>query len=340
MTSPSDKSDKNEKVDPADMVGIPIEEFISGNSLPVAIYIKLSDTKFVKVAHQGSQTRIESLANYQNKKVDKLWVKRSDYNKVTELHIKLVEVVGNMAASSTAQKTDVISKATKAVFDQIYEMGIDENLYFAAKRITDVTVKIVEGEEDLAKLMASLNSISDDFIRHSMAVSAFSVMIAAALGWEKDEVLQKLAIGGLLHDVGKKMINPELLKKPKSKYSKEEMAEYETHAFKGMQMLTGIATIPRDVVSMVYEHHENSLAQGFPQKFRDYRINPFARIAALANTFAELTIKNIDHPTVRTPSDAIVHIEQRMGQPFNKDVFKAFRNFIIPPPDKDAKKVS
>ncbi len=59
-----------------------------------------------------------------------------------------------------------------------------------------------------------------------------------------------------------------------------EIMQWETHPFRGMQMLQAIGIVPDDVVSMVYEHHENSIGQGFPQKFREVRLHPLGKITS------------------------------------------------------------
>jgi putative nucleotidyltransferase with HDIG domain len=312
-----------------DMTGVPIDDFITGNTIPVDVYVRLADNKYVKLVKAGSQAQRESLSSYQNKKVDILWVHRSDLPQLTNIHIAIAGILVGKAEISVGQKTRVLSTAAKSVYEEIGQMGVNEKIFGAARKISESIVKLVEHQKDFATLIESLNEFSDELLRHSMAVSAFSTIGGVAMKWKKEDSLEKLSLGGLLHDIGKKTMSPELLKKSKFEMSYDELKEYEAHPFKGMQMLTQLSVIPREVVSMVYEHHENSVAQGFPQKLRDYRINPFAKVIAMANEFANLTIKNPTHQTPLSPNDALDYIERTMGQPFNKDVFKAFKNHVF-----------
>ena len=106
------------------------------------------------------------------------------------------------------------------------------------------------------------------------------------------------------------------------------MQKWETHSFRGMQLLNALGVVPDDVVAMVYEHHENSIGQGYPQMTRDVKQHPLGKITTLANEFAELTLPGPNMPTPKTAREALVYIETTMGLPFNKEVFRALRRLV------------
>ena len=116
----------------------------------------------------------------------------------------------------------------------------------------------------------------------------------------------------------------------------EELQLYETHAYKGAQLLAGLGVVPDDIVAMVYEHHENALGQGYPQRIRDLKTHPLAKIVALANQFVELTVEGPDCVKPRTAREAVNFIEQVMGLPFNKEAFRALKRIIDKEPMKKA----
>src|SRR5690606_80586 len=120
----------------------------------------------------------------------------------------------------------------------------------------------------------------------------------------------------------------EIVNKPRAQLSFDELQVYESHAFRGMEILRTIPSVPDDVVAIVYEHHENAIGQGYPRKLRDLRMNPLAKVVALADAFAELTIKSPNCPTPKSAFDAINYLEVTMGQPFNKEAFTALRLLI------------
>jgi len=319
---------KEEKSRPPTMIPIPIAEFILGSRIPVDLYVKLSDEKYILIAKAGSNTPKSQLTSYNKKEVYYLWVKRDEYNKIAQHSVAIAGVVVNKNDIAIDQKGAVLSAACSNIFTQLDHMGLSLEMYGNARAITEATVALCDAHRDLHGLFASLSRVSNYLVAHSMAVSALSVLIGQAMGWEKKVTLEKLALGGLLHDLGKKTLPPELLKKPISEMLPEEISHYETHAFRGMQMVLALGIVPDDIVSIIYEHHENSIGQGYPQRIRDVKIHPLAKVVGLANQFVELTMANPNCPKPKGAREALMYIEHTMGQPFNKEVFKALKRVV------------
>ncbi len=305
-----------------------ISEFIDGISIPVDLHVKISDDKFVVIAKAGQKTLVEQLSSYQSKKLEYLWVRKKDYSKLTRQSVTLAGIVVNKDNIKLENKSSIISIAASSVFNQLEHMGISIEMYNNAKQVTEATMSLAENHKDLSGLMQSLVKSSDELLNHCMAVSALSVMIGVHMGWEKKVTLEKLALGGLLHDIGLKSLPPELLKKPISQMTFEETQLFETHPYRGMQMLQSLGIVPEDIVSIVYEHQENSLGQGYPQRIRDVKIHPLAKVVALADQFVYLTVKNINTPVPKSPREAIMFIEHTLGTPYNKEAFKALKNLV------------
>ena len=196
--------------DPKDEIGIDhlipvaIGEFINGVTTPVDLYVRLSERKFILVAKAGSTTQKEQLSSFKDRRVDYLWVRKDHFHKVARQVITIAGIVVKSDRLNADQKTQVVSSAAKTVFKQLDQMGISIESYQQAKAVTEVTIALVEALNDVSSLLGSLAEANDDLVRHSMAVSALSVMIAQAMNWENKLTLEKLALGGLLHDVGKK----------------------------------------------------------------------------------------------------------------------------------------
>ncbi len=186
----------------------------------------------------------------------------------------------------------------------------------------------MESHKTLTDLFASLAQVGDQMLSHAVAVSSLSVLIGGGLGYEKKTTLEKLAMGGLLHDIGLKALPPELLKKPLATMTTDEIQVYETHAYKGMQMLQSLGIVPDDIVSIVYEHHENAIGQGYPQRMRDVKMHPLAKVVALADAYADLILPNINCPMPKNPREALMYMEHTLGIPFNREAFRALKRII------------
>ena len=127
----------------------------------------------------------------------------------------------------------------------------------------------------------------DTYIRgHSDRVSAYSVLIGQELGlYDKD--IATLRIGGLLHDIGKIGISDTILLKP-SKLTEEEYNELKKHPSIGKQIVS-TSSIFRDIVPIIYSHHERFDGNGYPQKLKGDQISFLARIVCVADAFDAMT---------------------------------------------------
>ena len=187
---------------------------------------------------------------------------------------------------------------------------------------------LVSAQSDLLSIMSAISNIPGDILRHSLAVSAVSVMIARGLGWTVNTTIEKIALTGILHDIGMKELPPEILEKPRHELNYEEQLVYETHAFRGAEILRSMPSVSEDLLAVVMEHHENAIGQGYPRRLRDYKLNPLSRVVAVADCFCESTLKHINNPHPKSAIDALTSIEVSMGQPFNKGVFQALKDQV------------
>ena len=311
-----------------DFIPIPLQDFVNGVAIPVDLYVRLGEDKFVMVGKASTHSNVDQFKNYQNKEVSYLWVRKKEYYKMAHQSISMAGVLLSKRDLNDRQRTSLVTHAARSVFRQMDHLGFDLELYNHAKQITEAVLGLVENHKAISDLFDSLAGVSDQLLAHSIAVSSLSVLIGQGLGYEKKITLEKLAMGGLLHDIGLKAIPRELSNKALAQMTPEEVQIWETHAYKGMQMLQSLGIAPDDVVSIVYEHHENAIGQGFPQRLRDVKMHPLAKVVALADAYAELILPNVNSPTPKNPREAIMYIEHTLGVPYNKDAFRALKRII------------
>lgn len=317
-----------EVVNSADMMPIPLTDLISGSKLPLDMYIRLNDDKFVLMRKAGLPVDIEQMKTYQEKEVGYLWVRKKEYYKITNQSITIAGIIINNATVDSSQKTKMLSRAASTVFHEFSHMGFSLEVYSNVRQIVDATFALVESHKDLAALFESFKDCPDYFVAHSMGVSILSVQVAQEMGWTKKMTLEKLALAGLLHDIGLKCLPPDLIQKSIGVMTPQEFELYQTHVTRGTEILHSLGIIPDDVISMVNEHHENAVGQGYPQHIRDIKMHPMAKVVALCDAFMDLVIANPNNKNPKNTREAVMYIEHAIGQPFNKDAYKALKRLI------------
>ena len=321
-----DKVQVNVKID--EMVAIATDEFVRGTQLPADIYVQLSGDKFVLIARQGTKADLQQMHLAEHMDAAHFYVRKSDFKNCVGQSLTIAGIVLARPELSFEKKGQFLRKTAESVFKELEHVGFTNESFEHAKMISRNIQSLIEARPDLGAAIELMNGISDDLIRHSMTVAAIAVIIAHNVGWKIPSTLEKIALGALLHDIGMKELPQDIISKARHEMSYEEQQIYESHPFRGMETLRSMPSIPDDILAIVYEHHENSIGQGYPRKIRDYKINPLAKVVALANGFAELTTKHVNNSTPRSPTEALAYIETTLGQPYNKAAFMALKNSI------------
>lgn len=122
---------------------------------------------------------------------------------------------------------------------------------------------------------------------HSIKVASYLLAFGRHLGFPAAE-LTRLAMVGLLMDVGKLDVDPELLNKREA-LTDEEFDEVKLHVEKGLARLAGTMDLPSDVRDGIAHHHEWVNGQGYPAGLEGGEISIFGRMAAIVDAYAALT---------------------------------------------------
>ena len=154
-------------------------------------------------------------------------------------------------------------------------------------QISQVVGFILDNEESFYGLMRIQ---AHDFYTyvHSMNVCTFSVALGYTIGLFKSPDLEMLALGGLLHDIGKCRIDPKIINKPGA-LSLNEFIKVKNHVKFGLEMLKENHDLPAEVLQVVAMHHERLNGSGYPLGLRDSQISLFGKIAAIVDAYDSLT---------------------------------------------------
>jgi len=155
---------------------------------------------------------------------------------------------------------------------------------------------------------------------HSRRVTELAVMIGKTLGLSAAE-LEKLEWAGLLHDIGKIGIRLEALNKPE-KITKAEHEMFKDHTIMGRQILESIHFL-REIVPLVYHHHEWFDGSGYPEGIKGVKIPLGARILSVADSYDAMTSDRPYRKAMSRPS-AIKELKKFSGTQFDPQVVEVF----------------
>jgi putative nucleotidyltransferase with HDIG domain len=283
---------------------ISIDDFVYGREMKFDIFVRLSETNYVKIAHSGEDITPERILSYKGKKIPFLYLKKEDLQKYLELNLVLTTAVRSSSQISHTKKMNLIKHTSEVMLQGFFGSELKKEDFLQAGALVENAVSILSENSDAANLLIMLSTHTDFLYAHSVGVSLYSTLIGKALGWQAPSTIFKLALGGLLHDVGKKEIPRTILEKTRNDLTTDEIALLETHTIRGADILASLQCIPSEIIQIVHEHHENCLGCGYPSHLKKNKINPLAKVVAVANDFCELVLKNPDSMGYK-PTEAI-----------------------------------
>lgn len=309
-----------------EFVAVSKDQFILGTQVPVDLYLKLSESNYVMILKEGAKVLFDQM--HFPEKSEWLYVRKSEYHKCVGQALTVAGIVLEAHQVTEEKKAVVLSKAAESIFNEISQLGFDHQSLEHSRSISKSIQTLVEYKSDISSVVNLMNGVNDGLIRHSMMVSAVSVIIARYMKWTLAANLEKLALGALLHDVGLKDIPDDILELPRHAMSREQTAIYESHVYRGIEILRSMPSVSDDIIAMALEHHENAPGQGYPRRIRDIKMNPFARIVALADCFSDIVMESVNNPHPKSAAAAIQYIEITLGQPFHKPAFLALKQSL------------
>lgn len=139
-------------------------------------------------------------------------------------------------------------------------------------------------------IQVSLNDIAsnDEYTyTHSVSTMVYALMIARKLDYSEQKLFV-LGMGTLLHDMGKMLIDKEVMFK-EGALTKQEYEYVKMHSLYGYQTLRRISSMPEQARLIAYMHHERLDGSGYPQGLSGDDLNEYIRIVSIADVYDALT---------------------------------------------------
>ena len=177
------------------------------------------------------------------------------------------------------------------------------------------------------KALTSSIDAKDKYTRgHSERVAFISRWVAERFAENEpleEDLINKIYLAGLLHDIGKIGIDESVLRK-EGKLTESEFDYIRTHPSIGASILGAIKQM-RDVVPGVLCHHERIDGKGYPQGLSGEQIPLTGKIVGLADSFDAMISKRT-YREARTIEEALEEIRNGLGSQFDEKVATVFLN--------------
>ncbi|HEY0003593.1 MAG TPA: HD domain-containing phosphohydrolase [Pyrinomonadaceae bacterium] len=190
--------------------------------------------------------------------------------------------------------------------------------------------------KDTVRAFAAAIDIKDKYTQgHSERVGKYSEIIAREMGWGDEEV-EGIAIAGYLHDIGKLIVERDIINAP-YRIDAKQSSELNRHPAAGFEILSPIRHPYADIPLMARHHHERIDGHGYPDGLTGDQIPMGAKIVTLADSFDAMTTDR-PYKRRRTMEDVVADFRRNTGKQFEPEVVKALCRALLKEINGETKK--
>ena len=170
---------------------------------------------------------------------------------------------------------------------------------------------------NLAKTVSRVIESCDPYTAgHQQRVAELARLVGENIGLAEDMV-ERLYLNGLLHDIGKISIPTSILTKP-GELSEEEWALIRAHTRQGYNILKG-ANLPWPVADVALQHHERLDGSGYPDGIAGDELSLEVSILAVCDVVEAMSSHRPYRPARTTP-DILKELKVGRGTKYDASV--------------------
>lgn len=200
--------------------------------------------------------------------------------------ISYINNISTEKALPSAKAAYTSAKKTVESFMDGVRVGSMIDMNQARETVNEIVDDILKNKDAMAWLTKIKNK--DAYTaEHSLNVSILSATFARHLGHTEDDI-RKIALGALLHDLGKAKIPTEILNK-EGRFTDEEYSIMKEHPQHGYDLLMSIPKKDHSSIDIAYCHHERIDGLGYPRNLNETQIPYFAKVVAITDAYDAIT---------------------------------------------------
>ncbi|HBI24933.1 MAG TPA: phosphodiesterase [Nitrospiraceae bacterium] len=216
-----------------------------------------------------------------------------------------------------------VTNLMKGVFNDT-RMGKSIELRDVKKKVTEIVESLFRNRDALWCL-SHIKDYDEYTFSHSVNVCVLTASFGRHLGMSKER-LKDIALGGLLHDIGKSQIPEGILNKP-GKYTQEEFNIMKCHVEMGADLLHKYKDIPEDAMLVTFQHHERWNGTGYSKYLHGDEISLVGQITSICDVYDAMTTERVYRKATQ-PHLILKNLYEWGDTLFNRALVEKFIQYI------------
>lgn len=241
---------------------------------------------------------------------------------LAQIALRTAQTAQTSVTEEAARAAMICSRAKNAVSSMFREarMGKALDAADAMPLVEEISYSLTRNPGALINL-ARLKDKDDYTYMHSVAVCGLMIALARQLGLDEQQVKQA-GVAGLLHDIGKMTIPPEVLGKP-GKLTDAEFELVKSHPKEGYLMLLEGKGVDDVALDVCLHHHEKVDGSGYPDRLSSDQISLFSKMGAVCDVYDAIT-SNRPYKAGWEPAESLRKMAEWSKGHFDNTIFQAF----------------
>lgn len=214
-------------------------------------------------------------------------------------------------------------KDIKTLFKNAMEEAINKETKKTANLCLEARDRVVEEVLPMVDdiVYKSQLQIQGDYnYSHGINVSMMSTALACKLGYD-ETLIRDIALGAMLHDIGKTRIPDEILEK--NIPTKKETQIIQMHTIIGYTIIKEEMGLPEHVAKIALEHHERNDGSGYPHGISGELISLPSQVVMICDIYDNLISKK-SNIVVKNPKEAVKVLMEIGSKWFSPDILYSF----------------
>ncbi|MDA8744963.1 HD domain-containing protein [Rubripirellula amarantea] len=267
---------------------------------------------------------LEDLSRLRNRGVHRLFISKASRNAYQQ-YLRKLATSGGQDDVPVAARAGALSEVVRDVLQSAFSTPDTDKTIHAAEKLGMLATDIITKDEFAASDLFEVLHHDYATFTHSANVAFYSGILAAELGYSREEI-EQITTGGLLHDLGKLEIEEEILCKP-GKLTEAEFRKIKLHPVIGFRRLAHRTDLTKGQILMAYQHHERLDGRGYPVGCTEVDIHPWARLCAVVDVFEALTSQR-PYRSPMTHTKAIAVLRRDCGTAFDMEMLECWTSII------------
>lgn len=251
----------------------------------------------------------------QNAGVSHILVRGEDLAKCEEALEENLDSVLHDPTIDPLQKVQCVQHVgTSVVRDLLSGESLSSNIDRGSS-LLDIVIESILSDKLVAANLLNMSEHHKTTASHMFAVSTLAVLLGVEVFGPVHTTLRELGLAGMLHDLGKITIDPEVLNKP-TPLTPEEMELIRHHPVESVRLIGNHPDATTMVRQMILQHHERPDGRGYPLGLTGDSLLTGSKIISIVDSFHAM-IGRRNYRGALEPADAVRQLKFQSGKQFD-----------------------